>query len=178
MEEAKKVGFISYTEFPDINTLYTDGVLEIFARRLTRNERNDRSNMLEFWSAEGKGYDAFDMLAMTQGWLTTDNFEFLADFYPKRHFQFVTDLAYTRSLELPRGTIAEGDKLQFKFDRKNEVDCKAIRVFKDELFIGFIKQKHCNFFHHLKRSWTTNLQVKAVDQNGVIRQVFITVGDM
>jgi len=175
VKKAQEAGFTSYTEFPEIDKVYTQGVLEIFARRLTRSERNDRNNVLEFWAAEGKDYDEFDLLALTQGWLTTDNFEFLGEFHPHQHFQFVTDLAYISGLKLPRDTVAPGDKLRFKFDRENNSDCKAIKVFKKEQFVGYIKQKHCNFFHDLKPKWETNLTVKAVDQNGVIRQVFVVV---
>lgn len=177
VKEAQKDGFISYTEFPQLDTVYTDGVLEIFSRRLTRNDRNDRNSMLGFWEAEDKGYDTFDLLALTQGWLTTDNFEFLGEFHPKRHFQFVTDLARVSSLALPRGSVVPGDKLRFEFDRKNEVDSKAVKIFKGKVFVGYIKQKHCNFFQDLKSVWNVDLQVKAIDQNGVIRQLFVKVGN-
>lgn len=177
VKEAEKLGFTSYPEFPIREEPYLSGVLEIFARRLTRSDRADRGKVLEFWDANQKQYDSFDLLALTQGWLMTDNFEFLGEFHPKKNFQFVTDLARVGAQNLVRDSIKIGDKLTYKFERSNPVDSRAVQIFKNDLMIGYVKQKHCSYFHDLKKRQHVDLFVKAVDQNGVIRQVFISVGN-
>ena len=177
VEKAQAAGFTSYPEFPVRTEPYNDGVLEIFARRLTCSDRADRSKVLDFWDANRPGYDTFDLLALTQGWLMTDNFEFLGQFHPIPDFRFVTDLAYVGPQKLVRDTIVAGDKLRFEFERDNQIDRKAIKVFKGKLFIGYIKQKHCIYFHDLKKKQTVDMTVRAVDQNGVIRQIFVAVGN-
>lgn len=177
INEALPDGFQTYPEFTDIHKIYTDGVLDIFARRLTQAERSDRFKVLGFWEADNPTYDTFDLLALTQGWLPTDNFEFLGNYHPKPGFKFVTDLARVGSQNISKGVVKFGDVLHCEFERNNAFDNKAVKIYKGELLLGYIKQKHCNYFHKIKKKGIGNISVKAVDldQNGIIRQIFALV---
>ena len=49
VEEAKKLGFVPFEGFPDIDKTYTSNVLEIFGHRLIKNERSDSKYFYDFW---------------------------------------------------------------------------------------------------------------------------------
>jgi hypothetical protein len=172
---ANLYGFSPYTEFPDIDKSYNGNVLDIFAQRLIKSERTDIQSFYDFWEIDPLYKDdKFYMLAHTQGLSTIDNFEFLADFKPIEGLHFLTDLANVSGREYPAGTVKVGDKLHYRLDPKNVHDPYAVNVFKDELEIGFIKRIHSRVFHKLSEGKLT-LKVKALDQNGVIRRIFVKV---
>lgn len=175
VEKAKEEGFLAYTEFPDLTKTYTNNVLDIFGARLTKPERSDISDFYNFWeiSAHQKD-DKFCLLAHTQGFLPTDNFELLADYHSVSNLKFLTDLAGVTHLQLKPDTLVVGDELRFEKEYTNPKDNKAIKVFKDDLEIGYIKKIHANVFH---KSGGENLKikVKAIDKNGVIKRVFVKV---
>lgn len=68
-------------------------MLDVFGQRLIKTERSDIQKYLDFWNIS-KEYqnDEFYLLAYTQGMLSTDNFEFLADFHPKKDLRFVSEI--------------------------------------------------------------------------------------
>ena len=173
--EAKKEGFTPYTEFPDLGKEYNSNVVDIFAQRLIKSERPDIQSFYTFWEIVPEfTSDKFYLLGHTQGLLPTDNFEFLADYNPVEGLHFLTELAGLSTYKLPAGSLKHGDTLRFEVDRKNEFDTHAVTVFKGEQEIGHIKKVHCRVFH---KPGAENLQlsVKAVDQNGIIKRVFIKV---
>lgn len=175
IEKAKEQGFVPYTEFPEIDKIYTDNVLETFSTRLTKPERTDISDFYKFWEiAEKNKDDRFYLLAKTQGFLPTDNFEFLADYNVISELNFLTDLAGVSHLKLPNDSISVGDELTFEKETTNERDSLAIKVFKGEKQIGYIKKVHSKVFHK-KYGDNLKLKVKAIDKNGVIKRVFVKV---
>jgi hypothetical protein len=175
IEKAKEQGFVPYTEFPEIDKTYSDNVLETFSTRLTKPERTDISDFYKFWEiAEKNKDDKFYLLAKTQGFLPTDNFEFLADYHPVFSLNFLTDLAGVSHLKLPTDSISVGDVLTFKKEPTNEKDSFAIKVFKGALAVGYIKKVHAKVFHK-KNGAKLKLKVKAIDKNGVIKRVFVKV---
>jgi len=175
VEEAMKEGFAPYTEFPDINKEYKENVIEIFGQRIIKSERSDIKDFYSFWEInERHKEDKYYMLAHTQGMLPTDNFEFLADFHPVKELSFLTDIAGLTILQLPLDTVKKGDELIFKYDPQNSYDNKAVKVFKASQHIGYIKKVHCWVFHK-KNGDKLKLKVKAVDQNGVIKRIFVKV---
>ncbi len=172
---AQEKGFTSYVEFPDLEAEYTENVVETFGSRLMKQERVDVAGFLRFWEVnESDREDKFYMLGRTQGLLPTDNFEFLANYHSKKGLVFITDLAGLSKHNVPAGSIKSGDQLSWKFDFNNEVDKKAIKVFKDDLFVGYVKRVHCNVFHEGNAS-KLKLVVKGVEQNGTIKRVFVRV---
>ena len=175
VEEAKKDGFSPYTEFPILDKEYTENVLEIFGQRIMKSERSDISDFYDFWEIDPKyKEDKFYLLAHTQGLNPTDNFEFLADYNPKKGLCFLTDLANLSLLKLPANCILPGDILTYKLEPKNEYDAKAVKVFKGDIVIGYIKKMHSRVFYK-KMNNLLKISVKAVDQNGIIKRVFVKV---
>lgn len=173
VNEAKKEGFTPYTEFPDIERTYTDNVLEIFGQRITKSERADISDFLDFWEIDAKYKDdKFYLLAHTQGLNPTDNFEFLADYNPSPSLRFLTDLASLSVQKLPAGSLKHGDTLTFELEPANPHDKYAVKVLCKGIEVGYIKKIHCRVFHKHGAD-KLKLSVKSVEQNGVVKRVFV-----
>lgn len=175
LTSAKADGFQPYQEFSDLNKEYRENILEIFGQRLMKSERSDLKDFYSFWEIrEIFKEDKFYMLAFTQGLSPSDNFEFLAEFNPTDDLVFVSDLAGLSNLNLPSGTLEIGQKLDFKLDAHNIHDRSAVAIFANDNKVGYIKKVHNKVFHKLK-SGAADLTVKAIEQNGVIRKVFVRV---
>jgi hypothetical protein len=175
VEAAKKAGFSPYTEFPDFEKEYTENVLEVFGQRIMKSERSDIADFYDFWEIDRKfSDDKFYLLAHTQGMNPTDNFEFLADYNPSNKLQFLTDLAGLSALKLSGDSVKSGDILTYKLESDNEFDDKAVKVYKDKIEVGYIKKIHSRVFYKQKSS-LLKLVVKAVEQNGVIKRIFVKV---
>ena len=177
VEKARVEGFLPYTEFPDISQKYNGSVLEVFSQRLMKSARTDIKSFYDFWEIDpSQTDDKFCLLAHTQGLLPTDNFEFLADYNPVQGLHFLTDLAHISEANLPANTVKVGDELQYDKDEGNEHDSKAVRVIKAGKEIGYIKKIHSHLFYKPGAD-QLKLTVKAVDQNGVIKRVFLKVSN-
>lgn len=172
MNRAKEAGLDYLAGFHDLSKVTNQDVSQLLSHRVISKDRPDRKSFLDFWEASGTE-DIFDILALTQGKSPTDNFEFLAEFYPKRGTKFVTDLAGLSHKKIEKGILNEGDILTFKKEKDNPKDKYAIAIYKGNLKIGYVKQIHNHFFHCLKHH--VKLSVKALDQNGYVRQVFMLV---
>lgn len=175
VEKAMEFGFSPYTEFPDFNHQYNGNTLEIFAQRLTKADRPDIQSFYDFWEIEPQyRSDKFYLLGHTQGLLPTDNFEFLADYNPIEGLHFLTELAALTNLQLPSDTLTTGDELRFEIEKDNEFDPEAVKVFKGDTLVGYIKKIHCRVFHK-PGAEKLKLTVKAIDKNGFIKRVFVKV---
>lgn len=175
VEEAGKEGFLPYTELPDTTQVYNGSVLDVFAQRLMKAERSDIQTFYNFWEVEPTlKDDKFYLLAHTQGLVPTDNFEFLADYNPVSGLHFLTDLAHLTEAKLPANTVKSGDVLTYVLDKNNTTDGQAVRVYKGDKEVGFIKKIHSRVFYKPGADNIT-LTVKAVDQNGVIKRIFVKV---
>ena len=168
-------GFTPYTEFQDLTKEYNGNVAEIFGQRLTKLDRTDIGNFFKFWEVDpSKALDKFYLLGKTQGLVPTDNFEFLAEYKLLPDTHFLTELASLSKIKLEKGTLYVSDVLRFELEPENEHDRYAVKVFKGDLMIGYIKKYHSKIFHE-PGSENLKLQVKALDQNGYIKRVFIKV---
>jgi len=174
VEEAQKDGFDSYPGFPVIfDKQYSEKDLDIFSLRLIPFERKDNQRSKVFWEAKDVD-DKFDLLALTQGILPTDNFELLGLFNPLKHFKFVSDLTGLTHLQLVRGTVSEGDVLTYQLIRDSRAFRSiAVEVYKSDKLVGYIKNVHNNIF--LNASHNIHVTVKAVDQNGMMRKIFVLI---
>jgi hypothetical protein len=172
-EKAKKDGLDYFFGFKEEKKLNPDDIYKLLSLRVISKERPDRNELLSFWEADGVE-DTFELLGLTQGKSPTDNFEFLADFLTDKNkkLTFVTDLAGLSHLKIKSGTIKKGDELEYKHEPSNKHDKKAVAVYMGDIKIGYIKQIHTKAFD-LKRK--LKLTVKAVEENGIIRQIFIKV---
>jgi len=175
VEVAMKDGFSPYTEFPDFNKEYTEKVLEVFGQRIMKSERSDISDFYDFWEIDTKFKDdKFYLLAHTQGLNPTDNFEFLADYNPSKSLHFLTDLASLSILRLSFDSVKPKDILTYKLESDNKFDDEAVKVFKEDKVVGYIKKIHTGVFYKQKSS-SLKLVVKEVEQNGVIKRIFVKV---
>jgi len=178
VEAAIKDGFSTYTEFPDLNKEYKENVLEIFGQRIMKSERADIKDFFDFWEIDPKYKDEkYYLLAHTHGLSPTDNFEFLGDYKPIKSLRFLTDLASLSTLNLNADSVKPGDILNYTLEPENEHDGKAVKVYKDNIQIGYIKKIHSRVFYLVKTK-KLNLQVKAVEQNGIIKRIFVKVSTM
>lgn len=172
VEEAKKVGFVHYEGFPDTEKIYTENVLQIFGQRLIKSERTDSKDFYDFWNIDiSKAHHKFYMLAFTQGLLPTDNFEFLADFNPVKNLSFVTEITNLTTSRISSDKVSVGDVLRYELEPENQYDNCAVKVFKNDLYLGHIKLIHCNVFHKTKKKFS--LQVQGIEKNGVIKRIFL-----
>jgi HIRAN domain len=113
-------------------------------------------------------------LGKTQGLVPTDNFEFLAEYNLTPDIHFLTELASLSSLQLPKGTLQIGDTLRFEKEPANSNDPYAVKVFKGDKEVGYIKKIHSKVFYESGAD-KLKLTVKAIDQNGVIKRAFLKV---
>ena len=175
VEAAKKDGFTPYTEFPDLEKTYNGNVLEIFSQRLIKSERSDISDFFDFWEIDSKYKDdKYYLLAHTQGLNPADNFEFLADYNPNNSLRFLTDIASLSKQGLPANSIKVGDILSYSLEENNPFDKDAVKVFKGNIEVGYIKKIHSRVFHKYKNN-KLDIHVKAVEQNGIIKRIFVKV---
>lgn len=175
VENAKQDGFTPYTEFPDTRKVYDGSVLDIFGQRIIKPERSDKSTFFDFWEIKPEYADnKYYLLAHTMGLLPTDNFEFLADYNPIKGLCFITDLAGLTHIPLRAGSLNVGEHLKYEFDKNNPYDKYAIKITSGNQHIGYIKKIHSKVFHKM-RSGKIDLFVKAIDQNGTIKRVFVKV---
>lgn len=171
----EKEGFTPYTEFQDLAKEYNGNVAEIFGQRLTKSDRPDIANIYKFWEVDAeKAQDKFYVLGKTQGLVPTDNFEFLADYKYVPNLHFLTEIAGLSSLQLAKGTLKIGDVLRYEPEPENEKDKYAVKLFKGDLQVGYIKKYHSKVFHDAGAD-KLQVTVKAIEQNGVVKRVFIKV---
>ncbi|MEH0156460.1 HIRAN domain-containing protein [Limibacter armeniacum] len=181
VEEAKEFGFESYKEFEDFNKIYED-VLPIFSQRIISKDRPDRMKFLSFWGlseTQLKYVDNFEILAFTQGWLPTDKFEFLGNFYfRKSRYSIVSDLAGLSYHDVSFNDIKVGDKLKYKLEIDNPYDRFAVAVLNPTgKKLGYIKQIHNKFVHKQeKHNRKAIIKVKAIEAkaNKIVR-IFLDI---
>ena len=174
VEEAKKLGFVHYEGFPDTSKdkIYKENVIEIFGQRLMRSERPDLQDFYDFWNIDlNKREDKYYMLAFTQGLLPTDNFEFLAHFNPVENLSFVTEITNLLESQIPSDKVVVGDVLRYELEPNNQYDDKAVKVFKEDLYLGHIKLIHCGVFHKTNKQF--DLIVQGIEKNGVLKRIFV-----
>jgi hypothetical protein len=174
VDEAKKDGFNGYPGFPvEYGKVYREDNLDIFSLRLLPADRSDSLKYFRFWEIEGIT-DKFDILALTQGLLPTDNFEFLGLFNPDKGFKFTSDLSGLTHLELESDTLKAGDVLTYEKEFNEFAHKKtAVKVFKSNTHVGYIKNIHNHIFISTDRR--LRIVVKNVEQNGIIKQVFVSI---
>ena len=174
-QKAKEIGFVPYPDFPDLRKEYNQNVLDVFALRLTKSERPDIKKYYDFWEIDAAHQqDKFFILAQTQGLVATDNFEFLADYYPVKELSFVSEICGLSHQSLASDMLAVGDVLRWELEPKNEYDKFAVKVFKGDVFLGYIKTVHNKVFSK-QGTGRLKVSVKSIDANGHLNRVFIKI---
>jgi hypothetical protein len=166
--------FLPYEAFPDMSKEYKENVLDIFGQRLMRSERNDVNDFYKFWQLDtSKREDKYYMLAMTQGLLPTDNYEFLAEFNPKKGLVFVSEITGLSHSHVRTQDLHVGDHLDYQLEPDNEYDKYAVKVFKGGLFLGYIKTVHNRVFYKAKK--LLKITVHALEGNETLSRAFIKI---
>ena len=174
VEEAQKKGFVLFEGFPDINKVYSSNVLDIFGHRLIKNERSDSKFFYDFWMIEpDQREDTYYLLAMTQGLVPTDNFEFLADFYPVNNLCFITEISGLSSLQIESNFLNENEILTSVLEKENEYDEYAVALYKSKRKIGYVKAINSKVFYSSR--FTPLVTVHSIEKNGILKRVFIKV---
>ena len=170
-------GFSPYPEFQDLDKTYNGNVVDIFGQRLTKNERPDVDVFYDFWEVDKEHKNnKFYLLGKTQGLSPTDNFEFLADYLLTPDLHFLTEIAGLSHSKLDSGSIQMGDKLTYQLESTNPKDPYAVKVFKGELELGYIKKYHSKVFHDAQtENKKLSIEVKAIEKNGIIKRIFVRV---
>lgn len=176
IQEAMRDGFTCYTDFPDLDKEYSDGVLEKFGQRLTKQDREDIQEYYNFWNIKDEyKNDKYYLLAHTQGLLATDNYEFLAEYRPAKGLSFVSDICGLSHITLGQRDVNIGDQLTWKKEIGNHYDKYAIQVYKGDIMIGYIKRIHNKVFHN-RHSQNISLSVKSiVTGENKIDKIFIVI---
>ena len=175
VKEALEQGFGMYPDFPNPDTIYRDNVLDIFSQRLTNNERSDIQKYYDYWEIDPELKDnKYYVLAQTQGLLPSDTFEFIAEYYPVRNLKFTSEICGLTKRRLKPGVLVEGDILRWELEPNNPYDKYAVRLFKKDKELGYVKAIHCNVFHKSKYK-QFEVKVKSIEQNGYISRVFISI---
>lgn len=174
MNEAKKDGFNSYTEFPDLAKTYDVGVLNIFKQRLFKSEREDYQQFLDFWRIDSKYKDdTLYLLAHTQGLVPTDNFEFLARFNLTKNLMFVSEIAGLSYTQVDSKCLEERDELVWK-KNPTEFDSYQVDLYKNGNKLGHVKKVHSEIFYK-KRAENLSVRIKSLNKNGVVKRAFIEI---
>ncbi len=174
VNEAAKLGFINYPDFPIINIEYTN-VLDIFSQRLNDLNRSDIDRYFDFWEIDKQyQYDKYYLLAQTQGILSTDNFEILAEYYLKKDLAFISEIAGISNYDIKSDFLEIGDNLNWSPEPNNIYDPKAIVVKKGNTKLGYVKIVH-NLVFHDKRAVNLKIRVKDIEKNGKITRAFISI---
>jgi len=175
VRDAQKEGFTPYVDFPDITKKYSDNVLEIFGQRLIKTERPDVQKYLDYWAIDAKYKDdKFYLLAHTQGILSTDNFEFLAEFNPIKGLSFISEICGLSYTKISPDLLKIGEELRWELDKKNKYDTNAVRVYKGDTYLGNVKLVHCNVFHKNGGN-KLRIRVKSIEKNGQLNRTFINI---
>ncbi|KAA6341260.1 hypothetical protein EZS27_010916 [termite gut metagenome] len=175
LTEAISMEFSCYPDFPDTGKTYNNNVLNIFGQRLNKSERSDIQKYYDYWEIEQAfKNDKYYLLAQTQGLLSTDNFEFVAEYNPIQNLRFISEICGLSHINLPSGLLNAGDELQWKLEKENSYDPYAVQLFKNGKEIGYVKTIHSKVFYH-QNSCNIKIQVKSIEQNGYIKRVFIKI---
>ncbi len=173
VEKATKAGFTPYEGFPDINKEYTENVLRIFGQRIMRTDRHDIDDFFDFWQINKEFRDdPLYMLAYTQGMLPTDNYEFLASFNPVKDLSFVSEISGLSHNQIATGTVKVGDLLTVVKEPLNKQDNYAVKLFKGNVDLGYVKMVHSRVFY---QALNLKVTVHKVEQNGKINRIFIKI---
>ncbi|PXV62681.1 hypothetical protein CLV62_11870 [Dysgonomonas alginatilytica] len=173
LNKATKLGFSGYPGLP-IDKPEHLASLDLFIKRLINTDRSDAEFLLNFWEIDSNyKEDKLYLLAMTQGIMQTDNFEFLANFELKEGLTFVSDVAGLSHSKFDLTKVKIGSELTF--EKENHIkDKDAVKVlFKGEL-VGYIKKGHNQIFHE-EGSLNIKIEVKHITNTKVFKELYVKI---
>jgi hypothetical protein len=173
-EDATKINFRPYVAFSDMSKIYKENVLDTFGDRLINPARKDIQKYYDFWEVKPQYQkDTWYLLARTQG-IQMDNFELLADYNLIEGLSFFSEICGLSKYHVPPDALSELDELRWELEPQNEYDNTAVKLFKGDLFLGYVKIIHSRVFYK-EGGENLKIKVKHIDKNGTLNRVFITV---
>ncbi len=106
--------------------------------------------------------------------MSTDNFEFLADFHPVKDLSFVSEICGLSHYKVSPGSLQVGEELNYELEKNNPKDPFAVKILKGTTLLGYVKMIHSRVFHKKTRGKFV-IKVKSIDQNGKVNRVFIEI---
>jgi hypothetical protein len=175
VEQKNKIGFTHYWGFPDIEKEYDTDVIDVFALRLTDFKRGDIQEYYDYWEVENEyRKDPYYMLAITQAIRPNDYYEFLADYEPTDGLSFISEICGLSRYSVLPDLLEIGDELRWELEPDNKYDSEAVKVFKGDVLLGYVKRIHSKVFYK-PYSGTIKIEVKDIDRNGTLNRVFIRI---
>jgi len=178
LKKAKKLGFKSYSAFPDLNAIYNTNVIEAFEMRLPARERDDFQGLLERWEIKNSDISSFDLLAVTGGKLPTDRFEFVDPHNEQPPIEFITELAgftyYADDQYLKAMSVDQ--ELRLEREMGNQYDMFAVKVYLYSKHIGYIKKVHSTVISQaIEKAFKVSVVICRIDANGIVNAIMLRV---
>lgn len=175
VNKAQQYGFKGYPGLSLNKEIHTCNVLDLFSKRLINMDRTDTQWLLDFWGVDSRfKNDTLYMLAMTQGKMQTDSFEFLASFVPDVGLVFVTDIAGIGHYGFDLNKLKVNDCLSYEKESNNPKDNKAIKVLHNGEMIGYIKKGHNEVFWG-SRADSLKLCIKSITNTSLYKELYVKI---
>lgn len=150
--EAKKEGFSGFPAFSaHKEQVFSEGVIDIFTRRLPSRKREDFSSYLKQYNLPNdfSGSD-FSLLAYTGARLTNDKFEIIPDLADAESpIDFIVKASGTHYYQDAVSACKEGDKILFELEPSNIFDTTAVKIICNNVQIGYINKAQSSGFTKL-----------------------------
>lgn len=179
---ANEDGFSYYPAFNEIDTVYTENVIDVFKRRLLNPQRRDYDDFLNYWGAVEYKDDVFALLGLTGAKLLTDNFEFIAP-HTEVPAKFNTDISWlnTKSDFIVNSIRSLSNeevekRISLQPESENEFDNKAVMVLFEGEKLGYIKSIHCeNVFDAINNNKIVKTKIANIIKNGTIKEILLRI---
>jgi hypothetical protein len=161
-ERATSDGFRGYPAFrleDKTQTVFMQGVMESFLRRLPPRNREDFGDYLKLHRLPNPfTYSDLALLGYTGAKLPSDGFALLPDFQlESAPCDFILEVAGFRHYRTSTTGLAVNDPVAFDLAPGNEVDVDAIAILHNGEVIGYVNRALRNVFRH----WLTDRTVEA-----------------
>lgn len=151
-EEAKKEGFSGFPAFPvSKGQVFTDGVIDIFTRRLPSRRREDFPIYLKQYNLPSNfnGSD-FSLLAYTGARLANDKFEIIPDLADAQSpIDFIIKASGVHYYLDAAASCKEGDQISFELEPSNSFDPTAVKIICNGDHIGYVNKALSSGFTEL-----------------------------
>lgn len=141
--KATELGFEGYPAFRKRDRVYSEGVMESFARRLPPRKRGDFPRYLEQWRLPADAdLSDFELLGYSGGKLPTDGFSVV---WPLDEVsapgEILLEVAGFRYQGVGLDELSAGDPVRFVPEPDNQYDQHAIRIESRGRRIGYVKRQ-------------------------------------
>ena len=158
--KAVEQGFVCHPAFPKREVKYTDGVMDVFMRRLPPRSRSDYSKYLDQWRLPAtSALTDFAMLAYSGAKLPSDGFSVV---WPLDEVtapgEVLLEVAGFRYQSIALDELSVGMPVTFAPEPDNERDSNALRMEVDGRRIGYVKRAQ----RDAVMNWLTHYHVDAV----------------